>query len=245
MLTPIAEDDNELAQIVPPPAYEEPTSTLRPLPRDPPPRALPPVPVSQRYRKSPLWLFCCALLGSWQCCPVYYQIFGSDAPCSSKHAYDTEEPTIGRVLARNISPLQTARIIKRYLAKREGIDESLIGDLYLRNGQDIGEPVQDNDRVPIMSEHGPGSTPEAPLAITLRETPHEPEAPPLSPNTPSSPTTSRSPLPSPGALPPEPAGSLPPMSETEPGKVASAEKLPGWVTAWLARKTGTVSWSNN
>jgi hypothetical protein len=199
---------------------------------------------------------------------VYYQTFGHDAPRLSKQAFDPDEPTVGRVLARNIAPPRTALIIKRYLAKLEDINESLLADLYLNDGQGDGEPVQDNVRVPITLEHGPGFTREAPLAIILREQPQTTingdsltspsarSAPLPTTTSPSAsslvaavssrevPRRSLSSLGASSSSSPFPVAaqtdSLPPMSPTEPGKVASSRKPPGWVTAHLSSKTGTV-----
>lgn len=203
---------------------------------------------------------------------VYYQIFGRDAPCCSKQSFDPDEPTVGRVLARNIAPPRTALIIKRYLAKLEGIDEFLVADLYLNDSRGDSEPVQDDTRVPITLEHGPGATREAPLAIILREQPQTivntlivdsltptsartsqlPSATSPSPSSPvttiSSCETPRPSLSGPGTsssssplLVTGQTDSLPLMSATEPGKVASSRKPPGWAAAHLTRKTGTVS----
>jgi len=203
---------------------------------------------------------------------VYYQLFGRNAPRISKQAFDQEDPTVGRVLARGIAPPRTALIVKRYIANLEGIDESLLVDLYLNDGQGNGEPVQDDARVPIILQnghgYGPGSTPEAPLAITVREPrPHVntlalASSPLTSPSTSSAPPPSSSPvitLSDTGAPPsssPVPrasfssagaSSSLSPLEQTdpqppltEPGKVASDVKPRGWVTAHLTRKTGTI-----
>jgi len=195
---------------------------------------------------------------------VYYQIFGRYAPYTSKQAFDPDDPTVGRVLARDIAPPRTALIIKRYLASLEDIDEFLLADLYLNYGQDDEEPVQDDARVPITLEHGPGAAREAPLAIVLREL--QPTINTLVSDSLPSPSTSSAPPPSSTSSPPSPAitvesarhrsslstssssswpleraDSLPPMSPTEPGKVAFDEKPPGWVTARLTCRTGTAS----
>jgi len=163
------------------------------------------------------------------------------------------------VLARDIAPPRTALIIKRYLASLEDIDEFLLADLYLNYGQDDEEPVKDDARVPITLEHGPGATREAPLAIVLREL--QPIINIIVSDSLPSPSTSSAPPPSSTSSPPSPAitfasagprsplsasllswpleraDSLPPMSPTEPGKVAFDEKPPGWATAHLTCKT--------
>lgn len=101
--------------------------------------------------------------------PVYYQIFGRDEAFPSKRAFDPTEPTIGRVLARTISPTRTVTVIKNYIAKLESLDPSLISQVYA-NAED-SEPVDDLERLAINSAQGPGASALAPIALILRDEP--------------------------------------------------------------------------
>lgn len=185
---------------------------------------------------------------------VYYQVFGYSSAQKSSQAFDPEDPTVGRVLARNIAPPRTAAIVKRYIADLEALDESSLSELYTTSG---GDPVDDDARLNILDEDGPGSCPEAPIQLILRQqpTPLSLNTSSLSPSSasPYSPATSivtssmgLSPLtyqqiiPSPTT--PTPTNSFPPeeiaMSIYEPGKAISPEPPRGWVSAHLVRQAG-------
>lgn len=185
---------------------------------------------------------------------VYYQVFGYTSAHKSSQAFNSEDPTVGRVLARNIAPPRTSAIVKRYIADLEALDESSITELYTIDG---GDPVDDDTRLNILDEDGPGSCPEAPIQLILRQqpTPLTLNIPPVSPSSasPYSPATSLvtstmglSPLTHQHLIPspttPTPTNSFPPeeiaMSLYDPGKARSPELPRGWVSAHLLRQAG-------
>jgi len=100
---------------------------------------------------------------------VYYQIFddGIASPVKQR-APDTDEPSIGRIRARDIAPPRSVGVIKRAIAKAEDIDASCISSLYLLAGGS-GEAADDNMRLDIVDERGrgPGGSPDVPIAIVL------------------------------------------------------------------------------
>jgi hypothetical protein len=63
---------------------------------------------------------------------VYYQIFDDGMASPVKQgAPDTDEPSIGRIRARDVAPQRSVGVIKRAIAKAEDIDVSCIAGLYL------------------------------------------------------------------------------------------------------------------
>ena len=101
--------------------------------------------------------------------PVYYQVFddGTVSPVKQR-APDTDEPSIGRIRARDIAPPRSIGVIKRAIAKAEDIDVSSISGLFLLAGGS-GEAADDNLRVDILDERGrgPGGSPDVPIAVVL------------------------------------------------------------------------------
>jgi len=81
---------------------------------------------------------------------------------------DLDEPSIGRIRARDIAPPRSVGIIKRAIAKAEQIELSRINDLFLLAGAN-GEAAEDKMRLDILDERGrgPGGSPEVPIAIVL------------------------------------------------------------------------------
>lgn len=100
---------------------------------------------------------------------MYYQIFedGITSPVK-RRAPDIDEPSIGRIRARDIAPPRSVGIIKRAVAKAEDLDVSCISGLFLLAGGS-GEAADDNLRVDILDERGrgPGGNPDVPIAIVL------------------------------------------------------------------------------
>jgi len=100
---------------------------------------------------------------------LYYQIFddGMTSPVKQR-APDTDEPSIGRIRARDIAPPRSVGVIKRAIAKAEDIDVSCISGIYLLAGGS-GEAADGNMRLDILDERGrgPRGSPDVPIAIVL------------------------------------------------------------------------------
>lgn len=117
----------------------------------------------------------------------------------SKHQIpEYDEPSVGRIRARNIAPPRTAGIIKRAILRTEAIDLSRDSSLFLlASGSD--DAVDDDVRLDVTDAkgEGPGSSPESPIGIVLGSDRGK-----------------------------DIAGLA--ISRTEPGLVASATKPTGW-----------------
>lgn len=88
---------------------------------------------------------------------------------SKQQVPEYDEPSIGRILARNIAPPRTAGIIKRAILRAESIDPSRVSNLFLvaSGGNDA---VDDEIRLDVTDEKGqggPGSSPDSPIGIVL------------------------------------------------------------------------------
>lgn len=79
-----------------------------------------------------------------------------------------DEPSIGRIRARDIAPPRTVGIIKHAVAKAESVDPSRISGLYLLASGNA-EAADNNARLDIIDERGrgPGGSPEVPIGIVL------------------------------------------------------------------------------
>lgn len=87
--------------------------------------------------------------------------------------------------ARTFPPSRTARVIKQYIARSEGLDPSQIADIYM-DAESDGDAIPDGAKIGIMTDGGPGTTRELPLAIILVDDAQLPEESPA-PRTPISP----------------------------------------------------------
>lgn len=100
---------------------------------------------------------------------LYYQIFEDETAVPSKQQVpDFDEPSIGRIRARNIAPPRTVRIIKRAILKAEAIEPSRISSLFL-DASDSSDALDDEVRLDVTDQKGtgPGSSPDSPIGIVL------------------------------------------------------------------------------
>lgn len=73
-----------------------------------------------------------SLMSLFHLVPVYYQIFEDGMAGTARNSIpELNEPSIGRLRARDIAPPRTVGIIKRAIAKAEDIPLSRIADLFL------------------------------------------------------------------------------------------------------------------
>lgn len=87
---------------------------------------------------------------------------------SKQQVPEYDEPSIGRIRARNIAPPRTAGIIKRAILRAESIDPSRVSNLFLV-ASGSNDAVDDEIRLDVTDEkgQGPGSSPESPIGIVL------------------------------------------------------------------------------
>lgn len=98
---------------------------------------------------------------------MYYQVFRSEGAISCKQSFDDDDKTIGRTRLQLITPPRSAEHILKHIATIEGMPEITSADLFPDSDY---EGVDDTFRITLKDMDGPGSTPEFPIALVLKET---------------------------------------------------------------------------
>ena len=76
------------------------------------------------------------------------------------------DPFLGRIKVRTVPPPRTVKAVKRSIAKVENIEDRENTSLFLTP---YGEsPMDDGEKVIILNDTGPGSTPQEPLALVAK-----------------------------------------------------------------------------
>ena len=99
---------------------------------------------------------------------VYYRIYAEDGVIPSKIPASAvpSDPFLGRIKTRSVPPPHTAKAVKRCIAKMENIQDRTSTSLFLTPYSQ--SPMADDDKVPILSRTGPGSTPQGPLGLVAK-----------------------------------------------------------------------------
>lgn len=115
---------------------------------------------------------------------VYYRVYTQDGAVQSKCAIDSHDTSLGensigqeyleshwyafyagRINANLVAPPHTAASIKRHLCKAEDVADYACTQLFGDTAS--SEPLDDKALVPILTGAGPGSTPNAPIALVV------------------------------------------------------------------------------
>lgn len=99
---------------------------------------------------------------------VYYRVYAQDGALRSMKAVLGEDPYLGRIRARDITPPQTITSLKRCLSKFELIGDYSLTDLFMTPSDQT--PSADSERVSINAFSGAGSDPVSPLSIVAKLT---------------------------------------------------------------------------
>ena len=107
---------------------------------------------------SPTFLF----LTSWLLGEVYYLLYANDCEMSSKVAFDTEEPSLGRIRADSVAPPHSPASIKQCISRVERNPALAQANIFA----DIScaAPLKDG-YISILGTDGPGLSPDEPMAI--------------------------------------------------------------------------------
>ena len=97
---------------------------------------------------------------------VYYRIYAEDGAIPSKAPAAPDDPFLGCIKARSVAPPHTAKAVKHRIAKMENIKDRTNTSLFLTPYSQ--SPMDDADRVTILNQTGPGSTPQEPLALVAK-----------------------------------------------------------------------------
>ena len=79
------------------------------------------------------------------------------------------DPFLGRIKARSVPPLRTAKAVKRSITKVENIRGVESISLFLTPYSQ--SPMDDADKVNVLNGTGPGLTPQEPLALVAKMEP--------------------------------------------------------------------------
>jgi hypothetical protein len=94
---------------------------------------------------------------------VYYRIYAEDGAIPSKNRVCSDDPFLGRIQAKLVTPPHTAINLKRCLSNAENIDSNITTSLFISPSSRI--PIADSARVSILAHPGPGYTPTEPMAL--------------------------------------------------------------------------------
>lgn len=94
---------------------------------------------------------------------VYYRVFSVDGPIRTANPVYSEDPYLGRILARIVTPPHTTINLRRCLSNAENIDDTIITRLFVSCSSKTA--MDDAGRVSILSYPGPGCLPNEPMAL--------------------------------------------------------------------------------
>jgi hypothetical protein len=120
---------------------------------------------SLRYCKHvhPLILFFCLLEPLFL---VYYRVYTEDFAIPSKVPVNPDDPYLARIMAKSVAPPHTVSSLKRHLSKVEGITNHQDSSLF---SAPSGQSAMDNlYRLSLLSDEGPWSMPQEPLALVAK-----------------------------------------------------------------------------
>jgi hypothetical protein len=97
---------------------------------------------------------------------VYYRLFTENIGILSDKPASPSDPYLGRARANSVAPPQTVYLIKRHLCKIENISDFL-GSILFLSGSSLS-PLNDTERVSILTPGGPGSSPDEPMELVVK-----------------------------------------------------------------------------
>jgi len=97
--------------------------------------------------------------------PVYYRVYAEDGAIPTSNPVYSDDPYLGRISAKLVTPPQTAINLRHCLSGVENIDEDIPTILFVSASSQT--PMDDTDRVPILAYPGPGCMPDDPVALVV------------------------------------------------------------------------------
>jgi len=98
---------------------------------------------------------------------LYYLLFTEDIGLPLQNPAFSGNSYLGRVKADSVAPPRTVLLIKRRLCNIEGISDYPGSILFLSRSSQ--SPMDDGERVSILTPGGVGSTPEKPMELVVKE----------------------------------------------------------------------------
>jgi hypothetical protein len=93
---------------------------------------------------------------------VYYRVYAEDGAIPSGNPVYTDDPSLGRILAKLVTPPHTAISVKRCLSHVENIDDKISTKLFVATSSQT--PMDDTGRI-SLTYPGPGCTLNEPMAL--------------------------------------------------------------------------------
>lgn len=97
---------------------------------------------------------------------VYYRLFTESIGIPSAKPAFPCDPYLGRVRANSVAPPQTVHLIKRRLCQIENKSDYLDSILFVSRSS--LSPINNTERVSILTPGGPGSTPDEPMELVVK-----------------------------------------------------------------------------
>ena len=97
---------------------------------------------------------------------VYYRIYAEDGVIPSKTPVSHGDPFLARIEAESVPPPLTVKAVKGRIAKVENVKDCESSSLFLTLHSQ--SPIDDNEKVTILNDTGPGSRPQEPLAVVAK-----------------------------------------------------------------------------
>jgi len=94
---------------------------------------------------------------------VYYRIYAEDGAIPSVNPVYSDDPYLGRIPARLVTPPHTALNLRRCLSDIENIGDKITTRLFISASSQ--NPMDDTGRVSIHAYPGPGHMPNEPVAL--------------------------------------------------------------------------------
>ena len=94
---------------------------------------------------------------------VYYRTYAEDGPIPSKNPVYSDDPNLGRILAKRVTPPHTVINLKKCLSNAEDIDKNITASLFVSASSQT--PMDDSGHVSILAYPGPGCAPHEPMAL--------------------------------------------------------------------------------
>jgi hypothetical protein len=90
-------------------------------------------------------------------------VYAKDGAIPSVNPPYSDDPYLGRIMAKLVAPPHTAGSLKHCLSSIENIDDNISTSLFVSASSRT--PMDDEGRVPILEDRGPGCTPNDPIAL--------------------------------------------------------------------------------
>jgi hypothetical protein len=120
-----------------------------------------------RYGEFKYYLYLSSL--KYQNPSVYYRVYAEDGAIETVNPVYSDDPYLGRILARRVAPPHTASSLRRCLSNVENIGTDIQTSLFIATSSE--SPMDNSDRMSILAHTGPGYTANEPVALVISSLP--------------------------------------------------------------------------